>query len=207
MSDQVAHLIHAQIDPERYAGDAAIYTFSGGLRGAGLEFTFSLFAAIQGTGDGDADALLRESAHHLLREVYIPLLPWQSTERPNPLDALSTIMAFEQPNIGAVTIALVFGSHVYLSWKGDGHAYLITGEGIEPLVSEDETSIASTTIAPSNYLLLCASDTYNKIPSEQVLEILRSASNIQAACDQLTDLAADTNNGEPPLLILVHRPE
>ncbi len=210
MSNQAAHLTHAQTDFPRMgdtSSNKAFYTFTGGLHGAGIKFTFSIFALAQGKGDSsvDVDTLLRDVARRLLRDIYLPMIPWQATDRPNPFDALTDVMAFDMEAIKAAVIAVIINNHIYFGWQGESRVYLLSADTVEPLVSEDGTSIAAHTISEGQTLLLCGSSACQDIPTKKMLQILEAAPSLQTACDQLVETAAQHNAGDPPPILMIRR--
>ncbi len=212
MSNQAANLNHAQagiLGAESPVNNQSIYTFTSGLHGTGLVFTFGLFALAQSrTGaKQDVDAALRDTARRLLREVYLPMLPWESTERPNPLDELTDAMAIDLKEIGAAVVAVVIGQYIYLGWHGDGRAFLLTDKGVEPFVSEDNTQITSHQIAKGNHLLLCASSACPELSLDEAHQIISQAPTLQAACDELVGMMPAQEDERTPLVLLVHYPD
>ncbi|MBN1287100.1 MAG: hypothetical protein JXB47_16995 [Anaerolineae bacterium] len=212
MSTEIKSLIHAQVGKTRTGatqGDEAVYTFTGGLRGAGLEFEFSLFGLARGEpGRGaEADGFLREAARHLLREIYLPLLPWETVDRPNPHDTLSTVMKFDTTHIEAAIFAVIVDQYVHLAWHGGAQAYhLASASGVEPIVSEDETGITSLTLSGGEYLLLCATGVCQEIATDDVYQAVYQASSLFDACDRLAAITKKPDEDVVPPAILVHRP-
>lgn len=205
-------LIYSQVgqtQADTPLNNEAVYTFTGGLRGAGLEFEFNLFGLAQSEPDygSKADNLLREAARHLLSEIYLPLLPWDAIDRPNPQEALSTVIGFDKEHIEATIFATFVDQYVYLAWHGKAQAYHLSEEdGIEPVVSEDETGITSLTIEAGEYILLCASGICPKLSTDRMHQIIYQAPNLFDACNQLAGLAEEIDEVEHPVALLIHRP-
>lgn len=204
MSIQAAHFILGQASAA--SGDApideAVYTFTGALNGAGREFSFGLFGVAQGSED--AGPVMRATARHLLREIYLPLLPWDATDRPNTLDTLATLMQTRQATLTGMAMAVVLDNRVYMGWQGDGRAYLLTEDDARHFADADAEPVASQVLSPGTSLLLCTGGLWQNVADDQILHTVQQASSIQEACDRLVDQATSRNGASRPLVLMIH---
>jgi hypothetical protein len=207
MSRQAAHIIHGQASapsPGGARGDEAIYSFTGALNGASKVLDFGLFALAQGSEE--AGPSLRAAARRLLRAIYLPLLPWKSTDRPNALDAIAGVVEPDQETLPAMAVAVILNKRAYLGWRGDARAYLLTAESIEYLVAENAEPVTAQAMPDGAHLLLCTADLWQAVPAEEMLQVVQQAPTVQAACNQLVGLTTRQDGASRPLVILVYRP-
>ncbi|GAB4451883.1 MAG: hypothetical protein Kow00120_22140 [Anaerolineae bacterium] len=210
MSVQAAHFVFGEASGSPgggEAGDEAVYTFTGALSGAGREFNFSLFGLVQGSGE--ASAGMRATARQLLHDIYLPLLPWDATERPNALDSIATVVNAQHESLTSMALAIVVDSRAYLGWHGDGRVCVITEEGVAHFDygNESPEPVASCVLSPGAYLLLCSGGLWQNLSDDDVMRIVTRAAGVQAACDELVNQALHHDEASRPLVVLVHRPD
>ncbi len=205
MSIQAAHLIHGQASasPENLR-DEAVYTFTGALNGAGREFSFNLFGLAQGAED--AGAILRAAAQQLLREIYLPLLPWDATNRPDALDALAAVLTAPQKTLTGMALAVIVDHRAYMGWQGDGRVYVLADMSIEQFDFEGAEPVASQVVSPGMSLLLCTGGLWRNLSDHDILRAVEQTQSIQSACDQLVKQALLHDGDSRPFVVLIHRP-
>ena len=183
----------------------ATYSFTGTMNGAGRALCYGVFGLAQGTGD--VGSALRVATEHLLRDTYLPLLPWDATERPNTLDVIASVVNLSQEALTGLAIAVILDQRAYIGWHGEGRAYLLTDETIEHLAAGSTEVVASHTLTPGASILLCSSGLWRNLPDAEIHEVVTQAGSVQEACSELVNRASWHDSPDRPLVLIVRYPE